>query len=110
MPTLKIDKGNWQTYLDRISRQLGGEAEIEIDALSIGSQVEAKWVPLFGISYDKNDDAIDVSLEGLDHRIAHPVELFVDQTGTEVHSLEVLDGDNARHVIKLRAPLMLPAP
>ena len=36
--------------------------------------------------------------------------VVLDQTGTEVHSLEVLDGDNARHVIKLRAPLMLPAP
>ena len=110
MPTLTIDQGNWQTYLDRMSRLIGGEAEIEIDALSIGSQIEAEWLPLLGISYDKNYDAIDIILEGLDHRITHPTELYAEQIGTEIHSLEVLDGDNARHVIKLRAPLMLPAP
>jgi hypothetical protein len=110
MAISKIESSNWQTYLDSMSKGLGREAEIEIDALSIGSQIEAEWLPLLGISYDKNDDAIDIILEGLDHRITHPTELYVDQIGTEIHSLEVLDGDNARHIIKLRGPLMLPAP
>lgn len=109
MPTLTIDKGNWQAYLDKVSKLLRGEAEIEIDALSIGSQIEAEWLPLLGISYDKNDDAIDIILEGLDHRITHPTALYADQTADEIHSLEVLDSDDTRHIIRLRAPLMLTA-
>jgi hypothetical protein len=41
MPTRKLDKDQWRTALDRISKTLEGkQAEIEVASLSLGDQVE----------------------------------------------------------------------
>ena len=109
MTVSKLDKSAWRPYFDGMSKILEGKrAEIEIDALSIGSQIEAEWLPLLGISYDSNSDDLDIILEGLDHRIHRPKELFIDQTAAELTSMEVIGEDDVHHIVKLRDPLMLP--
>lgn len=111
MAISKLDKPHWQAYFDHLSKILDGKRiEIEVNALSIGSQIEAEWTPLLGITYDPKDDIVDVALEGLDHLIHHPQDIFVDQTGLDLTSMEVVDSDNFRHIIQLREPLMLPPP
>jgi hypothetical protein len=68
MTTRKLDKRQWRTVFDRLSKTLEGkQAEIEVASLSLGDQVEAEWLPLHGITYDPNDDLVEVALEGLDH-------------------------------------------
>jgi len=111
MALSKLEKPKWHPYFDYMSKILDGKrAEIEVDALAIGSQIEADWLPLVGITYDPKDDIVEVALEGLDHLIYKPSEVFVDQNATELSSVEVVDSDDFRHIIKLRDPLMLPAP
>ena len=109
MAILKIDKPDWQAYFDRISKTLVGKsAEIDVEALEIGSIVQAEWLPLLGITYDRHDDALDVMLEGLGHTISHPQSVFVDVELGQMASMEVIGGDGFRHIIKLRDPLRLP--
>jgi hypothetical protein len=84
-------------------------AEIEVDSLAIGSQIEAEWIPLYGITYDPKDDMMEIVLEGLDHMIHHPKEVYVEQDATGVTSLEVVDDDDVRQIVRLHDPLMLPA-
>jgi hypothetical protein len=111
MALSKLEKPKWHAYFDNMSRILEGKrAEIEVDALAIGSQIEAEWLPLIGITYDPKDDLFDVALEGLDHLIRKPREVFVDQTAVELTSVEVIDTDDFRHIIKVRDPLMLAQP
>ncbi len=111
MSITRIEKSSWRPYFDNMSRILDGKsAEIEVDALALGSQIEAQWLPLLGITYDPRSDVVDILLEGLDHRIFHPKELFVDQTAVELSSLELIDNEDQRHIVKLRDPLMLPSP
>lgn len=111
MAISKLDKAAWRPYFDSMSKALDGKrAEIKVESLSLGSQVQAEWVPLLGISYDPKDDDIDIILEGLDHRIHSPRELYVDQQGGELTSIEVIDSDNVRQIVRLRDPLMLPEP
>jgi hypothetical protein len=111
MALSRIEKPIWHAYFDNMSKALGGKrVEIEVDALAIGSQIAAEWLPLLGITYDPKNDIIDVALEGLDHMIRAPRDVFVDQTAIDVSSLEVIDKDDFRHIIKLRDPLMLPPP
>lgn len=112
MAISKLDKAAWRPYFDNISKAIGTgkRAEIEVESLPLGSQVEAEWLPLLGISYDPKDDDIDIILEGLDHRIHNPRELYVDQEGFDLASIEVIDHDNVRQIVRLRDPLMLPAP
>ena len=111
MAISKLEKDVWHPYFDNMAHLLEGKrVDIEIDALAIGSQQEASWLPLLGIVYDYRNDLLEVALEGLDHLIYHPSEIFVDQNGVELLSMEVIDADAVRHIIKLRDPLMLPQP
>jgi Family of unknown function (DUF5335) len=84
-------------------------AEIEVAPLDLSDQVEAEWVPLIGLVYDPKDDIVEVAVEGLDHMIHSPRELYVEEDGGELSSLEVIDADGTRQIIKLKDMLMLPA-
>jgi hypothetical protein len=110
MTIAKLEKAVWHSYFDGMSKILDGKsAEIEVDALSVGSQIEAEWAPLLGITYDPKSDIVEIILEGLDHMIYKPKEVYVDQNAVELTSMEVIDADNFRHIVKLRDPLMLPS-
>jgi hypothetical protein len=51
MTARKLDKSQWRTFFDRLSKTLEGkQAEIEVASLSLGDQVEAEWLPLRGIT------------------------------------------------------------
>jgi hypothetical protein len=111
MTTRKLDKKEWRTFFDRLSTTLEGqEAEIEVVSLRLGDQVEADWLPLLGIAYDPNDDVVEVALEDLDHLIPKPRDIYVADGPTGVVALEIVDADDVKQIVKLRSPLMLPAP
>lgn len=109
MATVKLDKGTWQAYFDRITKLVvGKQAEIEVASLNIGDQIEAEWVALLGIAYDPKSDLVEILLEGLDHLIRNPRDIYVDQGPTGLTSMEVIDTDDVRQIIRLRDPVMLP--
>jgi uncharacterized protein DUF5335 len=111
MTVRKLDKKQWRPFFDGISKLLEGKrAEIEVASLSLGDQVEAEWLPLLGITYDPNDDLVEVALEGLDHLISHPREIYVDDDVGGLLAIEIVTTDDVRELVKLRDPLMLPAP
>src|SRR5262249_49505181 len=77
MATRKLDKKEWRTFFDRVSKMVEGkQAEIEVASLRLGAQVQAEWLPLHGITYDPKDDLVEVILEGLDHMISKPREIY----------------------------------
>jgi hypothetical protein len=107
----KLDKPLWRPYFDSVSKALTGKrAEIEVASLQLGDQVEAEWLPLLGIAYDPKDDLIEVGLEGLDHLIRKPLEVWIEGEGLDLTAIEVVDADGVRRIVTLRDPLMLPAP
>ena len=60
MATQKLEKTEWRLFLDRVSKLMDAkEAEIEIGSLRLGEQVQAKWLPLIGVTYDPGDDLVD---------------------------------------------------
>jgi len=115
MAVQKIDKSQWRTFFDTISKEVAGmRAEIEVASLKLGAQIEAEWLPLIGITYDSRDDVLDVALgasgESLNHLIQHPREVYADSGVGGLISFEVIDGDGAKQIITLREPLSLPPP
>jgi len=46
------------------------------------------------------DDIMEVAIEGLDHMIHTPRELYVEEEGGELSSLEVIDANGARSIKK----------
>lgn len=111
MTAKKLEKSEWGPYFDNLSKALkGAEAEIEVASLKLGDQVEALWLPLIGLVYDPKDNIIEVALEGVDHLIAKPRDVFVDAGEGELASVEIVDGDSNRQIIKFRRPVALPLP
>lgn len=111
MTISKIEKPAWREYFNQMSKALiGKDAEIEVDSLAAGHQMEAKWAPFLGIVYEPKSDMIEVVVEGLDHMIRKPKEVYADSDAASVTSLEVIDEDDVRQIIKLRDPLMLSPP
>jgi hypothetical protein len=111
MPIRKLDKSEWRTFFDRITKGLlGKRAEIEVAALNLGDQIEVEWLPLLGITYDSKDDIVEIALDGLDHLVHGPKEIYVDIAGAGLTRLEIIDRDGVARIVQLRDPLMLPAP
>jgi uncharacterized protein DUF5335 len=112
----KLDKAEWQPFLDFLSKQLEGmQTEIEVASLALGDQIEAEWLPLVGIVYDPKDDIVDVTLEGadrlvIDHMISKPHEIHFAEEGREFIGLDIFGATGAHHIVKLKDPVMLPAP
>lgn len=108
MATAEIDKAAWQQYLDGISRLvLARPADVEVASLAAGVQQQASWLPLVGVLYDRHNDLIAFTFDGLDHMIRQPRALYVEQEGLRLRSLEVVSADGARHILRLREPLLL---
>ncbi|MBI1891227.1 MAG: DUF5335 domain-containing protein [Burkholderiales bacterium] len=107
----KLEKEVWHPYFDAMSKTLAGKrAEIAVESLQLGSQIEAEWVPLYGITYDPKNDLVEVVMEGLDHMIRHPREVYVDIEAGGLNSVEVIDDDDVKQIINLRDPVALPPP
>jgi hypothetical protein len=109
MAVRKLDKKEWRPFLDRVSKALAGkQAEIEVDSLALGSQTQAKSLTLLGLVYDPNDDMVEVALEGLDHMVHKPREIYVDVGAGGLLSLEIVDAEGVKQIVKLTDPLKLP--
>src|ERR1700726_577191 len=63
-----------------------------------------------GIAYDPKNDVLEIALDGVDHLINSPKEVWVDAGAGELLSFEVIDGEGVSQIIQLREPLMLPPP
>lgn len=111
MAIQKLEKDKWRSFFDLASKGLlGMRAEIEVASLAIGAQIEAEWLPLLGISYDPKDDVVEVALDGVDHLIQKPKEIYIDGGPAGLSGIEIINQDDVREIIRLRDPLMLPPP
>lgn len=111
MAVRKLDKVQWRPFFDLVSKGLVGKrAEIEVASLDLGDQIEAEWLPLLGITYDEKDDIVEIALDGHDHIINEPQEIYADLGPTGLVNMEIVDRVGVRQIVQLRDPLMLPAP
>jgi len=53
---------------------------------------------------------MEVTLEGLDHMIAKPREIYVEDGTVGLESVEIIDADGTKQIVKLRDELIPPAP
>lgn len=111
MTSRTLAKPEWQPYCDRVSKSLEGkQAQVEIVGLAVGDQkLAAEWVPLLGIVYDPKGELVEIALEGLDHLISRPREISVNEGAEGLESMEIVDAEGLRQIVKLARPLGLPA-
>jgi hypothetical protein len=110
MASRTIPQKEWQALFHGLADALVGKrVEVEAASLDLGDQIVAEWVPLLGITYDDQDDLLDVALSGLNHLIRRPREIYVQEGPTGVETLAVVSADGVKQILHLKDPLMLPA-
>lgn len=108
MAIKKLDTNQWDPYFRDFSKELIGEgrtdyAEIRVFSRDIGAQQETRWLPLQGITYDSKDNLLEITVDGLDHLIYEPREIYVDETTEGIlTSMEVIRSDGTTEVIEVR--------
>lgn len=112
MSTLRtVPRSEWRQYFDRMSKALllGKWAEVEVASPDVGDQIVAEWIPMLGVTYDVEDDLLDVALDRTDHLVYHPKEIVVEESGSDLLSIAILTADDTRQIVRLKEPLTLPA-
>jgi hypothetical protein len=105
----KLDKAEWSAFLESLTREFqGARAEIYVMSLAIGAQVQAEWRAILGLAYDEKDDVVEVALDGLDHLIPKPAEIFFDAEAGMLGSLEIIDQNQLKQIVKFKQALALP--
>ena len=111
MATRTLPKSEWKPFFNQMSKGLlGKRAEIEVASLDLGDQIVAEWVPMLGITYDSQDDLLDVALDRASHLIRHPREIVAEENENGLRSIAVVDGEGTRQIVNLKDPLVLPPP
>jgi hypothetical protein len=111
MATRRIDKAQWRDFFDGLTHDLvGREAEVEVSSLGLGSRIAAEWLGLFGFNYDPRADVIEIALDGVDHLIHAPREVWADVESSGLAALEIVGADDTKQIVRLREPLLVAAP
>ncbi|NIX76369.1 DUF5335 domain-containing protein [Microvirga terricola] len=109
MTVHQLQRGEWSAFCNRVSKGLSGRlAEVQIASPRIGSQIEAEWIPLIGLVYEPKEDTLEIALDGVDHIIQKPQELYADESVAGLANFEIVDGEGTKTIVTLRDPLMLP--
>ena len=74
----------------------------------MADQIAVKSLPLLGITYDSKNDLIEIGMEGLDRLIQKPRSVSIDDGPEGLATMEIVDSEGRRQILKLTAPLMLP--
>lgn len=105
METRKLQKSEWLSYFDSISKKLQDQltyGEIRVLDPRIGAQTENVWAPLLGITYDHKDNLLEITVGDIDHMIFRPDEIFVQSENESLpRTIEVVHGEE-KQVIELR--------
>jgi hypothetical protein len=111
MAIRKLERSDWGWFCIRVSRVfLGKQADIEVASLQIGFQLEARRLPLVGMSYDPRSDVLQFLVGDLSHLIRAPRELYVDEEPLGLITFQIIDAEGVQQIITLREPLRLPVP
>jgi hypothetical protein len=110
MSIRKVGRADWFSFFDHTGTLLAGkQVEVEVASPRLGSQIVTRALPLLGMVYDPRSDVLEILLDGLDHLVQHPREIYVDDPPFAAMSIGVTDGEGVLQIITLRDPPMLPA-
>lgn len=100
-----IPKDQWTAHFDAFSKRLMREDVPEIATVTVrgGPVREGRAVQgarLLGVTYDRNDNILDVALEGVDHLVWKPIAIWTRETDDGfIDQITVLREDGSREVV-----------
>jgi hypothetical protein len=107
MPIQKTPRDAWGSWLVRLSNQLTNGStprysEVRMRSSEEGAQGETPWLPLGGVSYDRRENLLEISVEGRARLGFYPKELHSRDVEGRVFGIRVERKDGTEEVIELR--------
>lgn len=104
METKELPKPEWERYFDVATKNMRGQqVDVEIIGAAIGDAIQEENIPLRGLSYDPHHDAFFIHAATLEHQIAHPKSVKVAEEGIELRSVEILDENDNKQIIRMKS-------
>lgn len=110
----EIPRESWPAFLDRFSREHGG-SRVMVEALAPdrGRHLEARGLPLDGVTVDPSGSACEIVVmvgrrpgAHLTHRVTDPVSVIVEEAeDTGILALRIVSGGDEETVVRLRGPV-----
>lgn len=111
MAAVTLERERWRDYFDEMARAgRAREVYVEVADLHVGDQVEFRWLPLTGITFDPRSDVLEVITDPVDHMVLHPRRIDLEYDSEGLRNIEVTDADGKLQIIRLKEPMRLPAP
>jgi hypothetical protein len=107
MDTTRIPTDQLATRFDRFTKQfLLGEstntADIEILVPEWGDLFATEGTRLRGITYDSKEKAIEIYVEGGDHRVVQPKEVWIEEEADGfIKAIEIVHEDATREIVRV---------
>jgi hypothetical protein len=84
-------------------RQSTNSVDVEVLNADSGDQFEAEGARIFGITFDPKENSVEFELDGGDHRIINPREVWVaEEPDGFIKSIEVVRDDGTREVARVK--------
>jgi|SRR5215469_9736894 len=111
MSIRRLERADWIAFCAYASRGLiGRHTNIEVASREIGTRLEARRLPLFGMAYDPKNDVLELFVGQRRHLIWGPREFYVDEAPLGLVCMEIINAEDVREIVTLREPPMLPDP
>jgi uncharacterized protein YuzE len=108
MDSKKITKKKWQRYFDDFSLTYLKDdqpeyIEIQLVSKDMGVQPQTGWTVLEGISYDPKSDVLVIQVDKMEHMIAHPHQIFVNEEDNGwITGMMVVQKNGEQNIIDIR--------
>ena len=105
-----LDRAEWGAFFDGLSRHVADTPSyatarvFTIRPGEVEGEQEEAWRRLVGVTWEPREDTITVALDGLDHRIERPNDVWADEpTPRLVRRFVVVGPGGRRDEIELRS-------
>jgi Family of unknown function (DUF5335) len=116
MPTREIPHDEWISFFDEFSRQHEGWlATVEVLGADLGTQVEARELPLVGVTADlkgETEDAVSIftgaaAADNVTHTVIAPAHVRLEETESGAHqALQIVSRSGETTLIRFRSAVL----
>jgi hypothetical protein len=115
LETTRVPNDRLKAYFDKFTthfllRESTNAVDVEVLSSDWGDQSAAEGAHLRGITYDPKDNALEFELEGGDHRVTKPKEVWtVEEFDGFIKAIEIVREDGTREVARVHRLGVMPA-
>jgi hypothetical protein len=108
MAKYEIEPFDWQYKLNKLSTELEKELiSVEVTGNNFGNELENCEMQLMKVSYDNDNDIIEIIFDQLNHIIKSPLSICFHQHQDILESIEIFDDNDNKNTLVFINPLLM---